>query len=214
MKNQLTDLNDRLFEQLERLNKDAMTPEELTKEMNRTDAMVKVSEQIISNATIVLRGAELVAEHSGRGAFEHMLPMLANKKGIEGPKKSKGRRFAIPPRSSPGSSDIARSRGERLMPCFAGRSGAPMCPWTTSSRSVPGRAGRLAGPAAFPRGTCRSTSARHDPSTPTARGRSSRRGACLQTSSISAMSASAKTAMWKSAWPKPTRIRATGGAMS
>lgn len=87
MKNQLTDLNDRLFQQLERLNKDTLTTDELTKEINRTDAMVKVSEQIISNATIALRGAELVAEYSGRGAFEHMMPMIADKKGIEGPKK-------------------------------------------------------------------------------------------------------------------------------
>lgn len=58
MKNKLTDLNDHLFEQLERLNDDALTPEQIAKEVTRTEAMVKVSEQIISNANIVLRGAE------------------------------------------------------------------------------------------------------------------------------------------------------------
>lgn len=88
MKNKLTDLNNHLFEQLERLNDEALTPEELTQEVQRTDAMVKVSEQIISNATVALRGAELLAEHGGKGAFEHMLPMVGgNTKFIEGPKK-------------------------------------------------------------------------------------------------------------------------------
>lgn len=87
MKNQLSDLSNHLFEQLERLNKASLTPEEIAKEVTRTDAMVKVSEQIINNATIVLRGAELVAEHSGRGAFEHMLPMMPGPKLVEGPKK-------------------------------------------------------------------------------------------------------------------------------
>ncbi len=87
MKNHLTDLNNHLFEQLERLNDDALTPEEIAKEVTRTDAMVKVSEQIISNATIVLRGAELVAEHSGKGTFEHMMPMISGKALVEGPKK-------------------------------------------------------------------------------------------------------------------------------
>lgn len=87
MKNRLTDLNDHLFEQLERLNDEELTPEQIAKEVTRTDAMVKVSEQIINNATIVLRGAELVAEHSGKGTFEHMLPMMSGTKLIEGQKK-------------------------------------------------------------------------------------------------------------------------------
>jgi len=81
VKNKLSDLNDHLFEQLERLNDDDLTAEEITKEVTRTDAFVKVSEQIINNATLALRAAELVAEHSGKGTFEHLLPM------IEGPKK-------------------------------------------------------------------------------------------------------------------------------
>lgn len=76
MKNKLTDLNNHLFEQLERLNDEDLTPEQIAKEITRTDAMVRVSEQIINNANLALRGAQLVAEYSGKGAFEHMLPML------------------------------------------------------------------------------------------------------------------------------------------
>lgn len=88
MKNKLIDLNNHLFAQLERLSEEELTAEDLTKEVTRTDALVQVSEQIINNANVVLRGAELVAEHSGKGAFEHLLPMIGESyKVIEGPKK-------------------------------------------------------------------------------------------------------------------------------
>lgn len=88
MKNKLIDLNDHLFAQMERLSEEGLTAEDLAKEVTRTDAMVKVGEQIVSNATLALRAAELVAEHSGKGAFEHMLPMIGGAtKVIEGPKK-------------------------------------------------------------------------------------------------------------------------------
>ena len=88
MKNKLTNLNDHLFEQLERLSDEELTPEQLANEVTRTDALVKVSEQIISNATIALRAAELVAEHGGKGTFEHLLPMMQEKpKLIEAAKK-------------------------------------------------------------------------------------------------------------------------------
>jgi len=80
-------LNNHLFEQLERLNDDALSPDQIAKEVTRTDAMVKVSEQIINNANIVLRGAELVAEHGGKGTFEHMMPMISGKDLVEGPKR-------------------------------------------------------------------------------------------------------------------------------
>ncbi len=88
MKNKLSDLNDHLFEQLERLNDEDLTPEKMAKEVSRTDAIVKVSEQIINNATVALRVAELVAEHGGKGTFEHLLPVNGkDAKVIEGPKK-------------------------------------------------------------------------------------------------------------------------------
>jgi hypothetical protein len=88
MKNKLTDLNDHLFCQLERMSDEGLTPEQLAKEISRTDALVKVSEQIISNASVALRSAELVAEYGGKGTFEHMLPMVNghNTKVIEAKK--------------------------------------------------------------------------------------------------------------------------------
>jgi|CXWL01.1.fsa_nt_gi hypothetical protein len=88
MKNKLSDLNDHLFAQLERLNDEELTAEAIAKEVTRTDALVKVSEQIISNANMVLRGAALVAEYGGKDAFQHLLPMMGGStKVIEGPKK-------------------------------------------------------------------------------------------------------------------------------
>lgn len=88
MKSKLSDLNDHLFAQLERLGDEGLTADDIAKEMTRTDALVKVSEQIISNANLVLRGAALMAEHGGKDALEGLLPMMGgSKKAIEGPKK-------------------------------------------------------------------------------------------------------------------------------
>lgn len=76
MRNKLIDLNNHLFAQLERLSEESLTAEQLAHEVTRTDAVMKVSEQIINNANLSLRAAELVAEHSGKGTFEHLMPMI------------------------------------------------------------------------------------------------------------------------------------------
>ena len=52
MKNTLTDLNNYLFEQLERLNDDSLSEEQLEREMKKTDAVVKVSTKIIEAGEI------------------------------------------------------------------------------------------------------------------------------------------------------------------
>ena len=55
MRNTLGDLNNHLFEQLERLNDEELTGDALREEMQRADAMTKVSTQIIDNANLVLK---------------------------------------------------------------------------------------------------------------------------------------------------------------
>jgi hypothetical protein len=72
MKNKMIDLNNHLFAQLERLSDEELSPEQLDKEIKRTDAIVDVSKQIIDGATLAFKAAELVAEYGGD--FSGMLP--------------------------------------------------------------------------------------------------------------------------------------------
>lgn len=79
MKNKLIDLNNHLFAQLERLSDEDLKPEQIETEIKRTQAIVDVSEQIIRNADIALKGAKLVADHGG--AISRFLPMVENMNG-------------------------------------------------------------------------------------------------------------------------------------
>lgn len=85
MKNKLLDLNNHLFAQLERLSDEELSPEDLGHEIQRTDAIVSVSEQIVQNANVALKAASLVAEYGGK--FDKMLPMIDNKLVVEGDKE-------------------------------------------------------------------------------------------------------------------------------
>ncbi len=79
MKNKLVDLNNHLFEQLERLNDEYLTEEELTKEITRSRAMTDIAGKIIDNANLGLQAEKLKIEY-GRREIE--LPeMLENKNG-------------------------------------------------------------------------------------------------------------------------------------
>lgn len=54
MKNKLSDLNNHLFEQLERLNDEDLNEEQLTKEIGRAKAITDVANSIINNSKVVL----------------------------------------------------------------------------------------------------------------------------------------------------------------
>lgn len=75
MKNRLTDLNDHLFMQLERLADESLTAEQIGAEVDRADAIVKVADKIVDNARLNLQACELVAKHGDR--FLKHLPMIA-----------------------------------------------------------------------------------------------------------------------------------------
>jgi len=62
-KNKLTDLNNHLFEQLERLNDDDLTNDELDKEIGRSKAIGSVAQHIISNANLSLSAEKFKAEY-------------------------------------------------------------------------------------------------------------------------------------------------------
>lgn len=54
MKNKLTDLNDHLFAQLERLGDESISGEALQEEIERSKAVTGVSKEMVSNARLIL----------------------------------------------------------------------------------------------------------------------------------------------------------------
>jgi hypothetical protein len=65
MKNRLTDLNDALFAQLERLTDESLTAEQITQELQRTTSVVQLADRIVDTARLQLDGARFIAEHNG-----------------------------------------------------------------------------------------------------------------------------------------------------
>ena len=55
MKNKLSDLNNHLFAELERLGDEDFTEEQLKAEVVRAEAITSIAEQIISNANLALK---------------------------------------------------------------------------------------------------------------------------------------------------------------
>lgn len=74
MKNKLTDLNNHLFAQLERLSDEDLTAEQITQECGRADAIVAVADQIVRGADLQLKALNLLAVHGDR--FKPHLTML------------------------------------------------------------------------------------------------------------------------------------------
>lgn len=70
-RNRLSDLNDHLFAQLERLTDETLTPEQIAAEVSRSEAVVQVADQIAGLAEMQLRAAKMFAEHGDK-----ILPML------------------------------------------------------------------------------------------------------------------------------------------
>lgn len=71
MKNKLSDLNNHLFAQLERLANEDLTPEQIDTEVKRAEAIVSIADQITGNAELQLKAAKLFADHGAQ-----VLPML------------------------------------------------------------------------------------------------------------------------------------------
>lgn len=63
MKNTLGDLNNHLFAQLEKLNDDELNGEQLDTEIKRTEAMAKISEQIIRNGELQFKAMQHMDEY-------------------------------------------------------------------------------------------------------------------------------------------------------
>jgi hypothetical protein len=80
MKNTLTDLNNYLFEQLERLNDDNLTEEQLERELKKTDSIVKVSDKIIQNGELAFRTMKHMDEY-GYHKEKHSIPPMLTANG-------------------------------------------------------------------------------------------------------------------------------------
>jgi hypothetical protein len=63
MKNKITDLNNHLFAQLERLGDEDIKGDKLTEEINRAKAVVDVAEQIIAVGSLTLKAKIAATEY-------------------------------------------------------------------------------------------------------------------------------------------------------
>lgn len=70
----LTDLNEYLFEALDRLTNDNLTDEELEKEIQRSKAVTDVADTIIANGTLALQVSKHMYEYGHADSVE--LPMI------------------------------------------------------------------------------------------------------------------------------------------
>lgn len=82
MNNNLTSLNNYLFEELERLNDDEELEENFDREIKRSKAVSSIAKNIIDNANVVLEAAKLQNEY---GIEKKELPKLLQ---IENKEKS------------------------------------------------------------------------------------------------------------------------------
>lgn len=62
MKNRLSDLNDHLFAQLERLSDEDLTAEQIEQEAKRGEAIVATADAIIRNAALQINAAKIAFE--------------------------------------------------------------------------------------------------------------------------------------------------------
>ncbi|MCC6290170.1 MAG: hypothetical protein IT249_20005 [Chitinophagaceae bacterium] len=77
MKNKLTDLNDHLFAQLERLNEEDIHPDKLKEEMARAKAIAAVATQIVNSSKVTVDAMRLI---SRGGLRKEDLPKLLSEK--------------------------------------------------------------------------------------------------------------------------------------
>ena len=74
MKNKISDLNNHLFAELERLGDEDLKGEALEAELNRAKGVAGIAEKIISSASLALRAEELKAEYTSARNFR--LPQM------------------------------------------------------------------------------------------------------------------------------------------
>ncbi len=76
MNNTLTDLNNALFEAIERIQDDELTQEELAREITRAEAVTKIAEVVVRNGELALKTLQHLNEYGyGKRGDEHLAPV-------------------------------------------------------------------------------------------------------------------------------------------
>lgn len=75
MKNTISDLNNYLFEQLERINDDSLSGEQLDIALTRAAAVTKIAEAVIHNGELALRTMEHMNEYGYNTGRNHLAPV-------------------------------------------------------------------------------------------------------------------------------------------
>ena len=81
MKNTLGDLNNYLFETLERLLDDSLTEEQMQREITRSHAVTSVAETVIHNGELALKTMQHLNEYRTDGKLAPVPKMLEVKGG-------------------------------------------------------------------------------------------------------------------------------------
>lgn len=78
----LNDLNEYLFQELDRLTNEDLTPEELDREIGRSDALQKIARTIIDNGTLALQAKKHLDEYGqGDGVEFPLIGAVRNQPG-------------------------------------------------------------------------------------------------------------------------------------
>lgn len=80
MRNKLSDLNNHLFAQLERLGEEELSGEKMEMEINRSRAITSIASQIIANGTLVLKARVAMDDVLGGGKLPAMLEAGSDEK--------------------------------------------------------------------------------------------------------------------------------------
>lgn len=81
MKNKLVDLNNHLFEELERLNDESLKGEALQEERERAKSMSNIAQTIINNGELALKAVKHYDEYGKKEAIPDILQIGDGKDG-------------------------------------------------------------------------------------------------------------------------------------
>lgn len=76
----LTDLNEYLFAQIQRLNDKGLSKEEVALEIEKAQAITNVADTIIKNGELALKTAIVMQKMRGQGKTPTLPPMLTGRK--------------------------------------------------------------------------------------------------------------------------------------